>query len=64
MTNPRILAIVLAILGAALLLCLGGIIYLAAAMPARPIPDVLIGTTTLIAGGVLGILVPRNGAGA
>lgn len=44
----------------ALIVCLGGIIALAIATPARPIPDVLVGTTTLIVGGVLGVLVPRQ----
>jgi hypothetical protein len=50
--------VVLAILGAALLTCLGGIIWLASANPARPVPDILVGTTTLIVGGIVGILVP------
>lgn len=54
------LNVVLLILGAALLLCLGGIIYLASANPARQIPDILVGTTTLIVGGVIGLLVPSR----
>lgn len=54
------LNIVLAILGAALLMCLGGIIWLASAEPARSIPDILVGTTTLIVGGVIGLLVPSD----
>lgn len=60
MSNPRVLTVTLAILGFALIQCLAGIIYLAAAVPARPIPDVLIGTVSLIAGGILGVLVPRT----
>lgn len=54
------LNVVLLILGAALLLCLGGIIFLASANPARSIPDILVGTTTLIVGGVIGLLVPSR----
>lgn len=54
------LNIVLGILGTALILCLGGIIALAVATPARPIPDILVGTTTLIVGGVLGLLAPSK----
>lgn len=45
----------------ALLMCLAGIIWLAAANPARAIPDILVGTTTLIVGTIAGILVPRSG---
>ena len=58
--KPTNLNIVLAILGAALLVCLFGIIWLAAANPARQIPDILVGTTTLIVGGVIGLLVPSR----
>lgn len=58
--KPTTLNIVLAILGAALLLCLGGIIVLAAQEPARSIPDILVGTTTLIVGGILGLLAPSR----
>jgi hypothetical protein len=58
--KPTTLNIVLGILGTALIVCLGGIIALAIATPARAIPDVLVGTTTLIVGGVLGVLVPRK----
>lgn len=54
------LTLVLAILGVALLACLGGIIFLASANPARSIPDILVGTTTLIVGGVIGLLVPSR----
>lgn len=59
------LNIVLGILGVALLTCLVGIIWLASANPARSIPDILVGTTTLIVGGVIGLLVPnkRDGVG-
>ena len=58
--KPTTLNLVLGILGAALLLCLGGIIFLASANPARAIPDILVGTTTLIVGGVIGLLVPSG----
>lgn len=54
------LNIVLAILGIALLLCLGGIIALALQEPVRSIPDILVGTTTLIVGGILGLLAPSR----
>ena len=63
MSNARLLLFGLIFLGIALLMCLGGIIYLSAAIPARPIPDVLIGTVSLIAGGILGMFVPRPGVG-
>lgn len=58
--KPSTLNIVLGILGLALLTCLGGIIALAMANPARSIPDILVGTTTLIVGGVIGLLVPNK----
>lgn len=58
MNNDRILLTALAILGAAFLLCLCGIIWLASANPARAIPDVLVATTGGISGGIIGILVP------
>lgn len=61
--RPTTLNIVLTILGVALLTCLGGIIYLASAVPARSIPDILVGTTTLIVGGVIGLLVPARSTG-
>jgi hypothetical protein len=57
------LNLVLGILGLALVLCLGGIIFLASANPARSIPDILVGTTTLIVGGVIGLLVPSKPTG-
>lgn len=60
--NTPVLKIALVILGIALLMCLGGIIWLASANPSRAIPDVLVTTTGIIAGGLIGILVPRNGA--
>ena len=60
--KPTNLNIVLCILGVALILCLGGIIFLASANPARSIPDILVGTTTLIVGGVIGLLVPSRNA--
>lgn len=58
--TPRTLYLVLCGLFAALLLCLGGIIFLSAQNPARAIPDILVGTTTLIVGGVIGLLVPSR----
>lgn len=64
MSNASILKTALLFLGVALLMCLGGIIWLASAMPARAIPDVLVGTTGLVVGGLIGILVPTKGAGA
>jgi hypothetical protein len=42
-----------------LVMCVAGIIWLAAQTNPRPIPDVLVGTTTLIVGTIAGILVPR-----
>lgn len=61
--NPSILRLALYILGSAFLLCLGGIIWLAAAIPARAIPDVLVGTTGLIGGAIVGVLVPSKQPG-
>lgn len=61
--KPTTLNLVLGILGLALVLCLGGIIFLASANPARSIPDILVGTTTLIVGGVIGLLVPSKPSG-
>lgn len=63
MPNASILKIALLFLGTALLICLGGVIWLAAANPARPIPDVLVGTTGLVVGGLIGILVPSKNPG-
>lgn len=57
--TDRTVTLSLAGLVLALLLCLGGIITLAMANPARAIPDILVGTTTLIVGTIAGILVPR-----
>ena len=62
--KPTTLNLVLGILGVALLTCLAGIIFLAAQEPARAIPDILVGTTTLIVGGVIGLLVPSRSADA
>jgi hypothetical protein len=58
--NTSILKLALLILGIVLVMCVGGIIFLASANPARPIPDILVGTTTLVVGGFLGILVPTK----
>lgn len=63
MPNASILKLALLFLGAAMLMCLGGIIWLASANPARAIPDVLVGTTGLVAGGLIGILVPSKNPG-
>ena len=60
MNNVSILRIALLFLGVALLMCLGGVIWLASANPARAIPDVLVGTTGLVVGGLIGILVPSK----
>jgi hypothetical protein len=58
--KPTSLNLVLGILGILAVMCLGGIIFLAAQQPARSIPDILVGTTTLIVGGVIGLLVPSR----
>lgn len=55
--NERILLAALYVLGAAFILCLGGIIALAW-VGDRPIPDVLVATTSGILGAFVGILVP------
>jgi hypothetical protein len=60
MTDASILRTALYFLGGALLLCLAGIIWLASANPARAIPDVLVATTGLVSGGLVGILVPSK----
>lgn len=60
MTNTSILKLALLFLGSALLICLGGVIWLASANPARAIPDVLVGTTGIVVGGLIGILVPSK----
>lgn len=62
MLNASILKTALLFLGVALLMCLGGVICLAAANPARAIPDVLVGTTGIVVGGLIGILVPSKGS--
>jgi hypothetical protein len=59
--NVTVLKLALCILGAAFLLCLGGILWLASANPARAIPDVLVGTTGLIGGAIVGVIVPNKG---
>lgn len=57
--TDRIAFAVLVLLGATLLLSLGGIIWLASANPARSIPDVLVAMPPSIVALVAGILVPR-----
>ncbi len=58
--KPTTLNLVLGILGLLAVMCVGGIIFLAAQVPAHAIPDILVGTTTLIVGGVIGLLVPTR----
>lgn len=58
--KPTTLNVVLVILGAALLLCLGGIIWLSMAEPARSIPDILVATPSAIVAGILGLLAPSR----
>lgn len=60
MPHTSILRLALIFLGLALLICLVGVIWLASANPARAIPDVLVGTTGLVSGGLIGILVPSK----
>lgn len=64
MQNTSILKLALLFLGVALLMCLGGVIWLASANPARAIPDVLVGTTGIVVGGLIGILVPSKSPSA
>lgn len=59
MNTQSVLRVVVYVLGAGFLLCLGGIIWLASANPARSIPDILVATPTGILGLLGGILVPR-----
>lgn len=61
MTTARNTLVGLIILGVALLICLGGVIFLAAQKPPASIPDVLIATTGLIAGAIAGLLTPKGG---
>lgn len=63
MNNTSILKMAMMILGVVLVMCVGGIIFLASANPARSIPDILVGTTTLVVGGMIGILVPSKNPG-
>ena len=58
--NLSLLRLALIFLGVAFLLCIGGIIWLASANPARSIPDVLVATTGLIGGAIVGILTPSR----
>lgn len=60
MKDTSLLKIAMIILGVVLVMCVGGIIFLASANPARSIPDILVGTTTLIVGGIIGLLVPSK----
>lgn len=58
--NISILKLALCILGAAFIICIVGIIWLSAAIPARSIPDVLVAVTTGILGLFGGLMVPNN----
>jgi hypothetical protein len=58
--NERVTLLVVGFLGIAFLGALGLIGYLAAANPARAIPDVLVGVTTGILGLLGGILIPSG----
>ena len=58
--NAALLKPVVLVLGVALLMCLGGIIWLASANPARQIPDVLVAVPTGILGLLGGLLVPTK----
>ena len=62
MSNVSLLRIALVGLIALAFVDLGGIIWLASANPARSIPDILVGSLTLIVGAIVGILVPSKGA--
>lgn len=58
--NDRTTNLVLAILGAALLLTLGLIGALSLQTPPREIPAVLLGTPPTIIAGILGMLIQRK----
>jgi biotin transporter BioY len=62
MNNVSLLRIALIGLIALAVIDLVGILYLASANPARSIPDILVGSLTLIVGAIVGILVPSKGA--
>lgn len=59
--DTMILRIIVGALAAALLGCLAGVIYLAAR--SLPLPDVLVATTGLLAGGLLTALIPSRPSG-
>ncbi len=52
--------LVLAVLGVTLLACVGA--WIALALLEKPMPDGLSALTTLVAGGLLGVLAPTNPA--
>lgn len=58
--NHSLLKLAVLVLGLVLVMCVGGIIYLAAVVPARAIPDILVATVAGIVGTIGGILVPRS----
>lgn len=59
--RDRALLLVLGVLGVVLLVSLGGIIWLASALPARSIPDVLVALPPSILTFYGGVLVTRPG---
>lgn len=58
--NTSTLKLALAGLLGIAFLCIFGIIWLTLQEPARQIPDILVGTTTLAVGAIVGILVPTT----
>ena len=62
MNNVSLLRIALVGLIGLAFIDLGGIIWLAASNPARQIPDIMVGSLTLIVGAIVGILVPSKSA--
>lgn len=60
MENTGVLKMAMIFLGVSLFMCVGGIIWLASSEPAKSIPDILVGTTTLIVGAMVGVLVPNK----
>lgn len=58
--NLTLLNLVVCILGVALLLCLGGVVYLLANQ--QPVDDTLKITISAIIGGLLGLLAPSREA--
>ena len=59
--RDRALLLVLGVLGVVLIVALGGVIWLASALPARSIPDVLVALPPMIISFYGGVLVTRPG---